>query len=127
MFPARLLDLMFSTKKCFTKTVDLGTPFKIQWPPKWNKKSSIFSNLPNSSIYLFSTVEGFIRDLFSYNHSNCWAVWTEWVLKAHFVDADWLISCLFCFSLCHIAYNIFINDFHNTTVNAQPSSPQLFL
>ena len=44
--PTRFLDLMFLI--CFrfvSKTVDLGTPFKIQWAPKWDPQSTVFCKL----------------------------------------------------------------------------------
>ena len=34
--------------RLFTNTVDLGTPFKIQWAPTWDSKSMIFVKLSKS-------------------------------------------------------------------------------
>ena len=43
------LSHLFNT---FPNTVDLGTPFKIQWAPKWDPKSIIFAKLTKSCMKL---------------------------------------------------------------------------
>ena len=87
----------------FSKSVDLGTPFKIEC---WRSPLS--------------------DPLFSRNHSNYFAVGTSWLLKGHSFDGGWLICCFGCVSLCSVLYNIFI-IFYKTSVNAQPLSPQFFV
>ena len=45
----------------------------------------------------------------SRNQSNSCAVWTKWILKSLF-DADWLLFCFVCFSLCY-CYTTFYHYF----------------
>ena len=71
-------------------------------------------------------VASFSRPCFSRNHSNYCAVGTDWFLKRHVFDGDWLIFDFFYFSLCYVLCNMFITCLHKTSVNAQPLSPPTF-
>ena len=49
--PTRSLDLIFIIFLIVHKLVDFGTPFKIQWAPRWEPKSTIFSKLSKSATF----------------------------------------------------------------------------
>ena len=106
-FKSRFLDLLFLI--CFIlffKMVDLGTPFKIRWAPKWQPKSTKWRQTVENVRCSYAHNAFLFQTLFSRNHSNPRAVGTSWLLKGHLFDVPWLIVCFRCVSLCFVLYKM---------------------
>ena len=122
-FQSRFLDLLFHIFfNLFQKWSIWGPPSKSDGIQNGTKIDQVApkcwkSHMPDAPLF---------QTLFSRNHSNPRAVGASWLLKGHLFDGDWLIFCFCCVSLCSVLYNISINLFFLTWVNAQPLSPPFF-
>ena len=100
--------------------VDFGTPFKIQWAPKWLQNSTKWHKkviVSKSGVSPFAH-PCFHATIFSY---YC-VVGTSWLSKGHLFDGAWLSVCYCCVSLNSVLYNMSITCFHKTSVNVKPVS-----
>ena len=92
------------------KTIDLGIPFKIQWPPKWDPKSTIVAKLSKSSM-IVPPVKVCFRDLFFLKPWYLLCRLDLVVFLRSFVNVGWLIIILLYFSVCYLLSNICITFF----------------
>ena len=126
-FPTRFLDLIFLI--CFrfvSKTVDFGTPFEIQWAPKWDPKSTNWRHIVKTSMSCSTGGMFFSRPAFPVTIVITAPFGPNCFLKAILSMQIGSLSVFFWFHMCYFLYNMFSTIFYNTTVSAQPLNPPIF-